>query len=204
MKRAQAKLRICSRNGLATSGSVRLNTAPLRSLMALTSSALPLPCSDSLAPAMRLRLRHSYESRSVTAASGAPSSAAAGPTSSRTHCATASAMLHSSTGGGLIATCVWSGIGHALEPHQVNGRALRRLGLDRQRREARNLGEALVAGERRRRRQQGGRRHPVQFALQLTLQFGIGGLRCAGDADDHRHRQQHPERSLERLPCDID
>ena len=74
---------------------------PLASLIWPRSSAFPRACSDILAPLSLLRRRHSYEPSFVMATGGASNSPIIEPISFRTHCATASAIVHRSMGGGL-------------------------------------------------------------------------------------------------------
>ena len=64
LKRAQVVFRKRSRKSLATFGSVNSTTVPLASLNERMSSAFALPCSESLAPMIRLRPRQWDDRRS--------------------------------------------------------------------------------------------------------------------------------------------
>src|SRR6476619_3266287 len=102
VKRWQALSRISSRNSFGTEMSVSPIERPSANINERTSTALPLPCSLSFAPATRLRPRHSKSSKVSTVRSGAPSLSTRGAASSRSQAATDSANSQRSTGVGLI------------------------------------------------------------------------------------------------------
>ena len=82
---------------------------PLASLKARTSSALARPCSDSLAPATRLRPRHSNELKLSRSLMALPRLAASGAMSVRIQSAIADAIVQRRIAAGFTATCRLSG-----------------------------------------------------------------------------------------------
>ena len=104
MNRMQADFIIVSRNSCGTLRSVSAIVRPSASLIARISSALARPCSDSFAPATRLRPRHSNESKLSSSLTRLPSPSASEAMSVRIQSAIADAIEQRSVAAGLTGT----------------------------------------------------------------------------------------------------